>query len=209
MGRVVRSSRFRGPSMVTKGVLGGHSCTSWFMIPRLVRRPVHVPCRSFFFFKRHPKKKKMGVMLVHYRIFAASPFLMPRCVYQGEYSLFSIVSCPLRCLSMPLWFAPPKKKKRGDYTRELQLLRRLNGRQWSNQMLLPCGALLAVRDGLKIALRASGRFLRSGVFLCKGNSFFHDCTVILRLVHDADSGKAQSVQTLAFLIPLLSLLTFR
>ena len=39
-------------------------------------------------------------------------------------------------------------------------------RQWSNQMLLPCGALLAVRDGLKTAVRASGRFLRSAVFLC-------------------------------------------
>ena len=71
-------------------------------------------------------------------------------------------------------------------------------------MLLPCGALLAVRDGLKIAVRASGRFLRSVVFLCKGNSFFHDCTVILRLVHDADSGSAQSVQTLDFLSALVA-----
>ena len=77
-------------------------------------------------------------------------------------------------------------------------------RQWSNQMLLPCGALLAVRDGLKTAVRASGRFLRSVVFLCKGNSFSHDCTAILRLVHDADSGSAQSVQTLDFLSALVA-----
>ena len=42
-------------------------------------------------------------------------------------------------------------------------------------------------------------FLWSSTFLCKGNSFFHDCTAILRLVHDADSESAQSVQTLDFL----------
>ena len=39
-------------------------------------------------------------------------------------------------------------------------------RQWSNQMLFPCGALLAVHDGLNFAVRVSGRFLRSAVFLC-------------------------------------------
>ena len=39
-------------------------------------------------------------------------------------------------------------------------------RQWSNQMLLSCGALLAVHDGLKFAVRASARFMRSAVFLC-------------------------------------------
>ena len=31
-------------------------------------------------------------------------------------------------------------------------------RQWSNQMLLSCGALPAVRDGLKTAVSAFGRF---------------------------------------------------
>ena len=42
--------RFRGPSLATKGVLGGTPYTSWFMVPRLVRRPVHVPWPKFFFF---------------------------------------------------------------------------------------------------------------------------------------------------------------
>ena len=32
--------------------------------------------------------------------------------------------------------------------------------------LLSCGALLAVYDGLKFAVRVSGRFLRGAVFLC-------------------------------------------
>ena len=37
----------------------------------------------------------------------------------------------------------------------------LHCRQWSNQILLSCKALLAVHDGLKFAVRVSGRFLRS------------------------------------------------
>ena len=44
------TSRFRGPSFATKGVLGGTPYTSWFMVPRLVRRPVHVPWPMFFLF---------------------------------------------------------------------------------------------------------------------------------------------------------------
>ena len=52
-----------------------------------------------------------------------------------------------------------------------------------------CGELflLTVMDWrLKMA---SGRFLRIVVFLCKGNSTFHDCTATLRLAQNADSGK--------------------
>ena len=76
---------------------------------------------------------------------------------------FSFVALP----SFPAeasWFTSKKKTKK---------LRTRNAtatpphcRQWSNQMLLPCGALLAVHDGLNFAVRASGRFLRNAVFLC-------------------------------------------
>ena len=71
-------------------------------------------------------------------------------------------------------------------------------------MLFPGGALLAERDGLKTGVMVSGRFLRSVVFLCKSNSSFHDCTATLRLVHNADSGSAQFVQTLEFLFALVA-----
>ena len=70
----------------------------------------------------------------------------------------------LRCLQMPLWFAPPKKKKK-THTRDATATP-LHCRQWSNQMLFSCGALLAVHDGLRFAVRVCGRFLRSAVFLC-------------------------------------------
>ena len=55
-------------------------------------------------------------------------------------------------------------------------------RQWSNQILLACGALLAVHDGLRFAGRVCGRFLRSAVSLFF-NSILYACTAILRLVH--------------------------
>ena len=56
----------------------------------------------------------------------------------------------------------PKKK---PHTRDAPATP-LHCRQWSNQILLSCGALLAVHDGLRFAVRVSGRFLRSAVFLC-------------------------------------------
>ena len=40
----------QGPSLATKGVLGGTPIPVWFMVPRLVRRPVYVPWPKFFFF---------------------------------------------------------------------------------------------------------------------------------------------------------------
>ena len=45
------ASRFRGPGMATEECWG-HPYTSWFIIPRLVTRPVHVlwPEDFFFFF---------------------------------------------------------------------------------------------------------------------------------------------------------------
>ena len=49
MGRVVWASRFRGLAWQQRNA-GGHPYTSWFMIPRLVTRPVHVPWPEFFFF---------------------------------------------------------------------------------------------------------------------------------------------------------------
>ena len=47
MGRVVGGPA--GSGLATKGVLGGTPYTSWFMVPRLVRRPVHVRWPMFFF----------------------------------------------------------------------------------------------------------------------------------------------------------------
>ena len=49
MGRVVGGPAGLG-ALATKGVLGGTPFTSWFTVPRLVRRPVHVPWPKFFFF---------------------------------------------------------------------------------------------------------------------------------------------------------------
>ena len=64
---------------------------------------------------------------------------------------------------------PNKQQKKKEETRmkiacELQLLRRLNVGNVSNQMLLPGGAVLADRDGLKTEVMVSGRFLRSECF---------------------------------------------
>ena len=75
----------------------------------------------------------------------------------------SIVALPTTLPVDALWFAPPKKKK--TRTRDAPATP-LHCRQWSNQILLSCGALLAVHDGLRFAVRVSGRFLRSAVFLC-------------------------------------------
>ena len=90
----------------------------------------------------------------------------------------SIYYVACRCLCGLLH---PKKK---PYTRDAPATA-LHCRQWSNQILLSCGALLAVQDGLRFAVRVSGRFLRSAVyFSVSRNSVFHACTAILRLVHD-------------------------
>ena len=40
----------QGPWHGRKGNAWGHPCTSWFIIPRLVRRPIHVPWPKVFFF---------------------------------------------------------------------------------------------------------------------------------------------------------------
>ena len=61
-----------------------------------------------------------------------------------------------------VWLVNIKKKR---HTRDAPATP-LHCRQWSNQILLSCGALLAVQDGLRFAVRVSGRFLRSAVFLC-------------------------------------------
>ena len=88
---------------------------------------------------------------------------------------------------MPSWFAPPTKKKN---THERCNCSPLHCRQWSNQMLLSCGALLAVHDELKFAVRVSGGFCVALCFSVLRNSVSHACTAILRLVHDSDSGRA-------------------
>ena len=85
---------------------------------------------------------------------------------------------------------PNKTKKKNEDCIRVTIATPPQCRQWSNQMPFPGGALLADRDGLKTEVMVSGRFLRSVVFLCKGNSTFHDCTATLRLVHNAASGKA-------------------
>ena len=101
------------------------------------------------------KKKTEMRMLVHCRIELAFSISMLDVCIKMIARFFFFVALP----TLPAdasWFL---KKK---HTREMQLLRR----QWSNQMLFPCGALLAVHDGLNFAVRVSGRFLRSAVFLC-------------------------------------------
>ena len=62
-------------------------------------------------------------------------------------------------------FVVCSKKKKDTHTRNATAMP-LHCRQWSNHILLSCGALLAVHDGLKFAVSVSGRFLRSAVFLC-------------------------------------------
>ena len=89
-------------------------------------------------------------------------------MHQGDCPLFSIVALPTTLLVDALVVRSTKKgkkKKKKLHTRAA-IATPPHCRQWSNQMLLSCGALLAVRDGLKSAVRASGRFLRSAVFLC-------------------------------------------
>ena len=43
----------QGPWHGHRGNAWGQSCTSWFMVPRLVKRPVHVPWPNFFFPTQH------------------------------------------------------------------------------------------------------------------------------------------------------------
>ena len=74
---------------------------------------------------------------------------------------FSFVALPTALLADASWFAQKKKPHTRDATATPP-----HCRQWSNKMLFSCGALLAVHDGLKFAVRVSGRFLRSAVFLC-------------------------------------------
>ena len=135
-----------------------------------------------------PKKKRMPV---HCRIYLALPFLMLRCAHQRDWPYFSLVAIYYVACCCPCCRQRNKKKrkKNEDWIR-VTIATPPQCRQWSNQMLFPGGALLVDRDGLKTEVMVSGRFLRSVVFLCKGNSTFHDCTATLRLVHNADSGKA-------------------
>ena len=111
----------------------------------------------------YQKKKEMR-MLVHCPIYFAFSITMLWCVHQGNCSFFphcrSIYYVACRCLCGLLH---PKKKK--PHTRDAPATP-LHCRQWSNQILFSCGALLAVQDGLRFGVRVSGRFLRSAVFLC-------------------------------------------
>ena len=61
---------------------------------------------------------------------------------------FSSVALPLLCLQMH------RGLEKKTHTRD------------ATEMLFCCGALLAVHDGLRFAVRVSARFLRSAVFLC-------------------------------------------
>ena len=78
-----------------------------------------------------------------------------------EYSPpFFAVPYSLRCCSLL-----SKEKKKRNYTRVLQMLRRLR-RQWSSLMLLSRGALPAGSDVLMTAVSAYVGFLRSCASLC-------------------------------------------
>ena len=67
---------------------------------------------------------------------------------------FSFVALPTTLLADASWFASKKKKPHTRAANATPPFRR----QWSSQMLLSCGALPAVRDGLKTAVSAFGRF---------------------------------------------------
>ena len=96
------------------------------------------------------KKKKVG------RDACALPdpyglFYMLQCEFQGEYPFFFLGLVPTSLLS------DEKKKGEGLHTRAANAtppLRRLR----PCQLLRSCGALPAVRDGLRTAVSAFGRF---------------------------------------------------
>ena len=71
----------------------------------------------------------------------------------------------LKSSDIQLFVIFKKKIQKKPHTRDAPATP-LHCRQWSNQILLSCGALLAVHDGLRFAVRVSGRFLRRAVFLC-------------------------------------------
>ena len=109
--------------------------------------------------QRHQKKKKKGVMLVHNRIFAASPFLSPdACIKESTrcspLSHTYYVACRCPCGSLH----PKNKKKKGGLHTRAAIATPPHCQQWSNQKILSCGALPAVRDGLKTAVSVFGRF---------------------------------------------------
>ena len=80
---------------------------------------------------------------------------------------FSFVALPTTLLADASWFAQKK-----PHTRDANATPPLR-RQWSSQMLLSCGALPAVRDGLKSAF---GSFFSVALcFSASLNSFF-TCT---------------------------------
>ena len=94
-------------------------------------------------------------MLVHCRIYLAlSISMLDGCIKEiARFPPLSLYS--LLCLQMHRGLLKKKKK-----THE-----RCNCYAASLSALLSCGALLAVHDGLKFAVRVSGGFLRSSVFL--------------------------------------------
>ena len=98
------------------------------------------------------------------------------------------IALHLTLLADALWFAQKKKKK---HTRDATAAPP-HCRQWSNQMLLSCGAPLAVYDGLKFAVRFLVGFCMALCFSVSRNLVLHACTAILRLVHDSDSGRASA-----------------
>ena len=103
--------------------------------------------------KKDPPKKKWGGCLCITGSFRPPPSGCSNASIKESTRPFSIVSYSFRCCSMLLL----GKKKRRLHTRAANATPPLR-RQWSSQMLLSCGALPAVRDGLKTAVSAFGRF---------------------------------------------------
>ena len=91
-----------------------------------------------------------------------------QCEFQEEYSFFFLGLVPTSLLSDE----EEKKRKKGEgpHTRAANATPPLR-RPRPCQLLLSCGALPAVRDGLRTAVSAFGGFLRSSWSLCIRNSF--------------------------------------
>ena len=104
--------------------------------------------------KKNVDKKKVG----------SSISMLDVCIKEIA-RFFSFVALPTTLLADASWFAQKKTthERCNCYATSLSAMVEPNAtlplrRQWSSQMLLSCGALPAVRDGLKTAVSAFGRF---------------------------------------------------
>ena len=143
------------------------------------------------------KKKKR--MLAHCRIYLALSISMLDGCIKVIARFLPFIAQLLLCLQM--------HRKKKPHTRDATATPP-HCRQWSNQILLSCGALLAVHDGLKFAVRVSGGFCVALCFSVSRNSVLHACTAILRIVHDSDSGRASACTNFVIFYRFIRFSTF-